>query len=227
MAPGSNAPTVAVVDAYDDPNAASDLNAYRASMDGALDPNTGLVDSSVPPLCSATVTSGCATFTKVNQSGGTSYPGSDTGWAEEISLDLDMVSAICPDCNIVLVEASSTSITNLAQAVEEAETFHPAAIGNSYGGSEFSSETAYNSTYSAGASTAVTAATGDVGYGAEFPAVSPGLTAVGGTTLSYTGTGTSLVWDQAAVAAPLTNRFRRGRTTRAFTTSQPTAPGAR
>ena len=199
ITPGSTAPTVAVVDAYDDPNAASDLSAYRASMSGAQDPRTGLSDASIPPLCSSTVTTGCVTFTKVSQSGGTSYPGSNSGWAEEISLDLDMVSAICPACNIVLVEASSSSMSNLAQAVKEAETFHPATIGNSYGSSESSSETSYSSVYSAGASTAVTAAAGDSGYGAEFPASSPGLTAVGGTTLSYTGTGTSLAWDPQTV----------------------------
>ena len=113
----------------------------------------------------------------------------------EISLDLDMVSAICPACNIVLVEANSSSIANLSTAVTEAASFHPAAITNSYGGTEFSSESAYNSVYSAGAATAITAATGDNGYGTEFPAVSPGVTAVGGTTLSYTGTGSSLAWE--------------------------------
>ena len=135
------------------------------------------------------------TFTKVNQSGGTNYHASNAGWAEEISLDLDMVSAICPACNIVLVEANSSSIANLSTAVTEAASFHPAAITNSYGGTEFSSESAYNSVYSAGAATAITAATGDNGYGTEFPAVSPGVTAVGGTTLSYTGTGSSLAWE--------------------------------
>jgi hypothetical protein len=195
MSPGSTAPTVAVVDAYDDPNAASDLSAYRAAMSGAQDPNTGLVDSSVPPLCSPTVTTGCVTFTKVNQSGGTNYPASNTGWVEEISVDLDMVSAICPACNIVLVEASSNGMPDLAQAVTEAETFHPAVVSNSYGGGESSSETSDNSIYAASATTAITAATGDTGYGTDFPATSPGVTAVGGTTLSYTGTGPSLAWD--------------------------------
>jgi hypothetical protein len=199
MTPGSTAPTVAIVDAYDDPNASSDLNAYRNSMSGAQDPQTGLTDSSIPPVCSASVTTGCSTFTKVNQSGGTSYPPGSSGWAEEISLDLDMVSAICPDCNIVLVEANSSSIANLAAAVQEAASFHPAAISNSYGGSEFSTETSLNSVYSAGTATAITAATGDSGYGAEFPAVSPGVTAVGGTTLSYTGTGSSLAWSPQTV----------------------------
>ena len=82
--------TVAIVDAYDDPNAESDLATYRRTY--------GL------PSC--TTANGC--FRKVNQNGGTSYPSADSGWAAEISLDLDMVSAICPNCHILLVEASSS-----------------------------------------------------------------------------------------------------------------------
>ncbi len=205
MSPGSSAPTVAIVDAYDDPNAAADLAAYRASMSGSTDPNTDLADGPIPTLCSATVTSNCVTFTKVSQTGGTKYPTGNSGWAEEISLDLDMVSAICPDCNILLVEASSSSFANLATAEQEAESYHPVAVDNSYGGSEFSTETSYNSVYSSVAAssshpgTAVTASTGDDGYGTLFPAVSPLVTAVGGTSLSYTGTGSSLVWSAQSV----------------------------
>lgn len=196
--PGTSAPTVVVVDAYNDPTAASDLAAYRASMSGAQSPVTKLTDAKIPPLCSTSVAAGCVTFTKVNQNGGkTSYPRNNTGWSEEISVDLDMISAICPACNITLVEASSSSFSNLDAAVAYAKThLHPAAITNSYGGSEFSSEGTYNSTYSAGTATAITAATGDSGYGVEFPAASPHLTAVGGTSLHYTGSGTSLAWSQ-------------------------------
>lgn len=199
FAPGPSAPTVAIVDAYDDPNAASDLAAYRASLSGATDPNTGIPDAAIPPLCGSTVTTGCVTFTKVNQSGGTSYPRGNTGWSEEISLDLDMVSAICPSCNIVLVEASSDSFSNLAAAVSYAKSLHPAAITNSYGGGEFSSETSDNATYSGTATTAMTAATGDNGYGVEFPAASPGLTSVGGTSLTYDRTSTGLAWNPQTV----------------------------
>jgi len=194
--------TIAVVDAYDDPYAASDLATYRSTMGGATDPSTGLPGSAIPPLCSSAGSTGCVTFTKVNQSGGTSYPSGNTGWGEEISLDLDMASAVCPDCNITLVEASSNSFSNLDKAVAYAKSLHPAAVTNSYGGSEFSSETSYNGTYaysSSGGPTAVTAATGDGGYGVEFPAASPGLTAVGGTTLTYSGTGTSLAWNPQTV----------------------------
>jgi subtilase family serine protease len=89
--------TVAVVDAYDDPNAESDLAVYRTQY--------GL------PAC--TTANGC--FKKVNQSGSTTnLPRSNAGWAGEISLDLDMVSATCPNCHILLVEATSSTFTNLA-----------------------------------------------------------------------------------------------------------------
>ena len=196
--------TIAVVDAYDDPYAATDLAAYRSTMYAATDPSTLLAGAAIPPLCSTKIKSGCVTFTKVNQAGGTSYPQGNTGWGEEISLDLDMISAICPDCNITLVEASSSSFSNLDAAVTYAKTLHPAAVTNSYGGSEFSSETSYNADYSyssssSGGQTAVTAATGDSGYGVEFPAAAPNLTAVGGTSLTYSGTGSSLTWNPQTV----------------------------
>ena len=200
MSPGSGAPTVAIVDAYDDPDAASNLSAYRSAMSAAKSPTTGLTDTVVPPLCSTSVTSGCVTFTKVNESGGTSYPRANASWSEEISLDLDMVSAICPDCNIVLVEASSSSMSDLAAAVSEAKTFNPVAITNSYGGGESSSETAYNGVYQASAHTAITVATGDNGYGVEFPAASPYVTAVGGTSLAFAGSASSPSWSASVWA---------------------------
>jgi hypothetical protein len=110
-----------------------------------------------------------------------------------------MISAICPDCNIELVEASSSSFSNLDAAASFAQTLHPAAITNSYGGAEFASESTYNRTFSAGPSTAVTAATGDSGYGVEFPAASPGVTAVGGTTLTYAKSGSGFAWNRQTV----------------------------
>ena len=158
--------TVAIVDAYDDPNAESDLSVYRSQY--------GL------PAC--TTANGC--FRKVNQNGGTRYPRASTGWAEEISLDLDMVSAICPNCHILLVEANNNSLTNLGTAVNEAATLGANAISNSYGGGESSSDTTYDSTYYNHPGHAITASSGDNGYGVEYPAASQYVTAVGGTTLN-------------------------------------------
>src|SRR6185437_15205086 len=135
--------TVAIVDAYDDPNAASDLAVYRSHF--------GL------PAC--TTANGC--FRKVNQSGGTSYPRHNGGWAEEISLDLDMVSAICPNCHILLVETSSASMTSLGTGVNTAVRLGATAISNSYGGSESSSDTSYDASYFNHPGVAITASSGD------------------------------------------------------------------
>jgi subtilase family serine protease len=167
-AAGSGA-TVAIVDAYDDPNAEKDLGVYRSHF--------GL------PTC--TTGNGC--FEKVNQSGGTAYPRGNTGWAEEISLDLDMVSAICLNCHIMLVEASSNSFANLGAAVNYAASHGAVAISNSYGGSEVSGEASYEAPYNH-PGIAVTVSSGDGGYGVEFPAASQYVTAVGGTSLARAST---------------------------------------
>ena len=161
--------TIAIVDAYDDPNAAADLTTYRSYY--------GL------PAC--TTASGC--FKKVSQTGSTtSLPTKDGGWAEEISLDIDMVSAICPNCKILLVEAKSASFANLGAAVNEAAALGATAISNSYGGSD-ASDSSYGSYYNH-PGIAVTASSGDDGYGASYPASSHYVTAVGGTTLNTSST---------------------------------------
>src|SRR4051794_3541965 len=161
---GSSARTVAIVDAYDDPTAASDLATYRSQY--------GL------PAC--TTASGC--FRKVNQNGSTTPPRADAGWAQEISLDLDMASAICPNCKILLVEASSSSFTNLAAAENRAASLGATVISNSYGGSEFSGETSSEGAFNH-PGIPITVSSGDSGYGVEFPAASRYVTAGGGTSL--------------------------------------------
>jgi subtilase family serine protease len=175
--------TVALVDAYNDPKAASDLATYRQAY--------GL------PAC--TVANGC--FKQVNQSGATSpLPTGDYGWAEEESLDLDAVSSACPTCHIALVEANSASNDDLAAAENAAAKLSGVvAISNSYGGSEDSSETSYDGDYTH-AGIAVTVSSGDSGYGVEYPAASPDVTAVGGTTLSQASNSrgwTETVWSGA------------------------------
>jgi subtilase family serine protease len=170
--------TVAIVDAYDDPNAISDLDTYRRTF--------GLGGCMVsPPAATGCTfnTTNHATVRKVSQTGTQTYPNGNRGWAQEISLDLDMVSAICPNCNILLVEATTNSIANLGAAEVEAATLGANAISNSYGANEFSGETADDANYDH-PGIAVTASTGDSGYGVEWPAASPFVTAVGGTSLT-------------------------------------------
>ena len=165
--------TIAIVDAYDDPNAESDLAAYRAEF--------GL------PAC--TSANGC--FAKYDQNGGTSYPATvDAGWELEISLDLDAVSALCPNCHIDLVEANTAGTSDLAAAQLVAGTLPGvSAISDSWDDAlTFRQErnflTAGDWTFP-GITTV--AASGDLGYPGsatnDFPAALPGVTAAGGTTL--------------------------------------------
>ena len=173
-----NRMTVAIVDAYDDPKAESDLAVYRSTF--------GL------PAC--TTANGC--FKKVNQSGGTKSPRGNVGWAEEISLDLDMVSAICPNCKILLVEGTTATFSSLSTAEDTAAKLGANAISNSYGGSEWSSETSYDSHYNH-PGVAITVSSGDSGYGVQYPAASPYVTAVGGTSLKRDST-TTRGWSETA-----------------------------
>ncbi|MCX3061133.1 S53 family peptidase [Streptomyces beihaiensis] len=158
--------TVAIVDAMDDPNAESDLAAYRSAY--------GL------PAC--TTANGC--FRKVNQHGQASpLPSGDYGWAEEISLDLDMVSAICPGCHILLVESDSANVPDLMTAEDTAAgTPGVVSVSNSWGGPEDSTTTGTDPHFDH-PGVAITASSGDSGYGVSWPASSSYVTAVGGTSL--------------------------------------------
>jgi subtilase family serine protease len=158
--------TIAIVDAYGYTNAEHDVGVYRAQY-------------GLPPCTTA---NGC--FKKVNQNGGTSsYPKTNTGWDQEQALDLDMVSAICPGCKILLVQANTASYADLATAEKTAGTLGAYAISNSYGGGENGSQS-YEQFYNQ-PGVAITVSSGDSGYGVQFPASSPHVTAVGGTTLSH------------------------------------------
>lgn len=159
--------TIAIVDAYNDPNAENDLNVF----------------SSYYGLPSCTTANGC--FSKVNQTGGSSYPRNNGGWGQEISLDIEWAHAIAPGAHILLVEAKTASFANLMTAEDYASS-HANYVSNSWGGSEFSGENTYDSHFShSGVSYFVSS--GDSGHGAEYPASSPKVVAVGGTTLHFSG----------------------------------------
>jgi len=162
--------TIGIVDAYDDPTAERDLGAYSSTF--------GL------PAC--TTANGC--FKKVNQTGGSSYPRSNGGWALEISLDVQTAHAACPNCKILLVEASSNSFANLL-AAEDYATSHANVVSNSWGAGEGSLETGYDSHFNR-PGIPITVSSGDSGYGVQYPAASPYVTAVGGTTLNLNGDNT-------------------------------------
>ena len=170
--------TVAIVDAYGYPHLAADLATYRSYY--------GL------PAC--TTAGGCLTIK--DQNGGTNLPRFNTGWAGEQALDVDAVSAICPDCKILVVQAKSASIADLGTAANTAsKQAGVVAISNSYGGGDLSDAT-YGANYNH-PGIAVTASTGDNGYqGGSFPASSSYVTAVGGTTL--TSAANARGWNETA-----------------------------
>ena len=166
--------TVAIVDSGDDINAQLDLATYRSTY-------------GLPPC---TAGNGC--FAKVNESGAASPLPTPAGsdWESEISLDLDAVSALCPNCHILLVETNSSSITDLDAGIAAAISLGANQVSNSWAGTASGPVGV-----SAFSGAAIIAATGDHGYpGAgvdNYPAAFPGVTAAGGTTLSGAAGGTS------------------------------------
>jgi hypothetical protein len=157
---------VAIVDAYGAPTLAADLVTYRAQY-------------GLPPC-----TTGAGCLKVVNQSGQSSpLPAGDVGWAEETSLDVEMVSAVCPKCSILVVQANSSSYSDMFAAVSTAINLNAKFVSLSWGGSEFSSETSFDS-FLNHTDVAIAAASGDSGYGVSYPAASPYVVAVGGTSLS-------------------------------------------
>jgi outer membrane protein assembly factor BamB len=157
--------TIAIVDAYDDPTAESDLGVFSSQF--------GL------PAC--TTGNGC--FSKVDQNGGTSYPVADGGWSLEISLDVQWAHAIAPGARILLVEATTNNFSDLLAAEDYAKA-HAQYVSNSWGAGEFLGESSFDSHFAqSGVSFFVSA--GDAGLPAEYPSSSPNVISVGGTTLHF------------------------------------------
>ena len=185
---GSSTQMIALVDAYNDPTAEADLGVYDSAF--------GL------PAC--TSANGC--FKKINQQGKASpLPAKQGEWSSEISLDVQMAHAICQNCHILLVEATNENWGNLGAAVNAAVAAGATEISNSYGGAEGSGYASINTAYYVHPGVVLTVSSGDCGYfnqacsgtaAADFPAASPNVVAVGGTTLSHSGsTWSSTAWD--------------------------------
>jgi subtilase family serine protease len=157
--------TIALVDAYNDPDAASNLETFSREY--------GLPSAS---------------FTQVNQTGGSSLPATESGWDLEISLDIEWAHALAPAAHILLVEATTNSLANLLTA-ESYASEHAAYVSNSWGASEFSSEASYDS-YFTTPGVSFFAAAGDEASSVLWPSASPDVISVGGTSLTLTAGGT-------------------------------------
>lgn len=162
---GGKGVTVAITIAYDYPKAESDLAVYRETY-------------GLPPCTSS---EGC--FQKVNQEGRPEdYPEPRSGWAGEAALDLDMVSAMCPECKILLVEANDDTDANLPPAVNTAAALGANVISDSWDSEEFPEETSLDADVDH-PGIPVLFASGDAGFGGQYPASSPDVIAVGGSSL--------------------------------------------
>jgi len=170
--------TVAVVVAYDDPTAEADLAVYRSEY-------------GLPPCTTA---NGC--FQKVDLA---SSPASSAGWTTTASADLDVVSAVCPQCHIMLVEAVGDEIPELGAAVDVAVSDGAKFIDNSYFVPESAAEvgSAGYDQYYDHPGVAIIASAGDSGSGVSYPAASPYVTAVGGTVLTA-DSGVARGWTETA-----------------------------
>ncbi len=168
--------TIAIVDAFSDPNIASDLSVFDSKFNLAAPPS----------------------FTQVAASTGstTKLPAVNAGWDGEIALDVEWAHAIAPQANIVLVDAASDSLTNLMSAVTYARSLaNVSVVSMSWGGSEFNGENSFDKNFTTPAGhigITFVAASGDEGAaaGAEYPASSPNVLSVGGTTLTLSSTNT-------------------------------------
>jgi hypothetical protein len=190
--PSGATPTIAIVDAFhygaitgsgvtDAASTVDDLAVYRSQFG----------------LGACTAAGGC--FRKVDQWGGSAYPtttAESAGWAIEGDLDVDAVSAVCPACHILFVEARSDGLDDLMTGVSTAVALGASEVSLSFGGDEYAAQTAYDAALNH-AGVAITAATGDNGFGTSYPASSPYVTAVGGTTLTP-GAGGGRGWTETA-----------------------------
>jgi hypothetical protein len=179
---GGTGQTVAIVDAYNDPDINSDLQTFDSQYS--------------LPTCSEA--NNCLTV--VAQDGSSNLPADNTGWAGEESLDVETVHSVCQGCKIILIEATTNSYANLTTAENEAVTLGATEITNSYGGPEGGTTSlagAYNHP-----GIVITASTGDDGYydfdqlasngivsQPNFPASLNTVVAVGGTTLDLAPSG--------------------------------------
>jgi hypothetical protein len=185
---GSATQTIALVDAFNDPTAEADLAVYDSTF-------------GLPPCTAA---NGC--FRRISESGKSSpLPKTNGEWASETSLDLQMARAICQSCHLLLVEASSQSWSDFGAAVTAAVNAGATEISNSYGGTEGPGYASLNTLYDH-PGIVITVSSGDCGYfneactghgaAANFPAGSPAVVAVGGTSLSKSGEGwSSTAWN--------------------------------
>ncbi len=182
--------TIYIVNAKHNPNVAAELAAFNAKFGLPTCATKPISPAIALPLAAASA-SACE-FSQVyaTPAGGltATAPAYDSGWATEIALDVQWAHATAPLARVILIEAVDASLTSLVGAIKLANAMGPGVVSMSFGAAEGTYTASYDSTFTAARMTYL-AATGDSGMSVSWPSVSPSVVAVGGTTLTYTGTG--------------------------------------
>ncbi len=203
--PSGEGKIVAIVDACGYSDIVGDLNKYRAQY------GLGAITQCGGGVGHAPTAGGSQCIGVVSQTGDANVPPDDSNWAGETALDVQMISAACPKCSILVVQVDSSSTADLNAGISEAITLHGDAVSNSWGGNESSGDTVPSHT-----GTLVTAASGDADYLNEigainedagtvkltlhtpnYPASDPTILGVGGTTLTMDETASRCYSDTA------------------------------
>ncbi|GAA5174921.1 hypothetical protein GCM10025771_05780 [Niveibacterium umoris] len=182
--------TIYIVDAQHDPNVVAELNAFNQKFGLPACTSRTIAAGTALPLAAAS-TSGCEFAVAYSSASGTltnTAPAYDSGWATEITLDVQWAHATAPLARIVLIEAPDASLNSLIGAVRLANTMGPGVVSMSFGANEGSWTSSVDAAFT-GAGMSYLAATGDSGAAVSWPAVSANVLAVGGTSLTYTGSG--------------------------------------
>jgi subtilase family serine protease len=182
--------TIYILDAQHDPNVAAELAAFNTKFNLPACTTKTIAPTASLPLAAAS-TSGCelaVVYSTANGGMTATQPAYDSGWASEITLDVQWAHATAPLARIVLIETADPSYNNLLGGAKLANAMGPGIVSMSFGGSESSGTMSSDSVFAASSMTYL-AATGDSGAAVSWPAVAPHVLAVGGTTLSYSGSG--------------------------------------
>ncbi len=182
--------TIYLIDAQHDPNAAAELAAFNAKFGLPACTTKSIAPTASLPLppASGTACEFSVVFSTAGATMSANAPAYDANWATEITLDVQWAHATAPLARIVLIEAPDASLNSLLGAVKLANTMGPGVVSMSFGSPEGNWTASVDSAFTAAGMTYL-AATGDSGAAVSWPSVSANVVAVGGTTLSYTGTG--------------------------------------
>lgn len=191
--------TIYVVDAMHNPNIAAELNAFNQKFGLPVCTTKAVAVNSPLPLAAPSANACDLSIVYSNTAGAmtATAPAYDAGWATEIALDVQWAHAIAPLARIVVIEAPDASVISLSNAVKLANSMGPGIVSMSFGANEGSWTSTYDAVFT-GTGMTYLAATGDAGAAVEWPSVSSNVLAVGGTSLTYSGSGTrsEIAWSQ-------------------------------